>query len=213
MSKSNVNLLETLLREKGRLDGRPFSDLEIEQFLKYYQIVLQWNPRLHLTTLSEPESFFERHIRESEFAETLISPAVSEIWDLGSGLGVPGVPLAILRKDLSVNLVESGRRKAIFLEEATAFIGLNNVAVLNSRIEKLKLLPPSSGLTARAVEQMEELIPEMLKIGVNCSQILFFGSGELAKTIQEEVAENFSAAIHPLPDSDRRFLIGLTRST
>ncbi|HMV83439.1 MAG TPA: 16S rRNA (guanine(527)-N(7))-methyltransferase RsmG [Blastocatellia bacterium] len=212
MSKSKDNL-ETLLRKNGRYDGRPFSEEEIDRFLKYYHFVLKWNPRLHLTTLSAPEDFFERHLRESEFAETLLSPEVKMIWDLGSGLGVPGIPLAILRSELPVTLVESKRHKVIFLEEVAASLGLTNLAVVNSRIESLDALPPSICLTARAVEQMESLIPSMLKLAADCAQMIFFGSSRMALHIRERLPDRFDLEFLPLPKSENRFLINLTRST
>ncbi len=213
MSKSNVNLLKALIRENGRFDGRPFSGLEIEQFLNYYQLVLKWNPRLHLTTLSDPKSFFERHLRESEFAETFLLPEITQVWDLGSGLGVPGIPLAILRKDLPVILVESKRHKAIFLEEVASTLKLTNLAVANHRIEMLEKLPPLSCLAARAVEQMGSLIPVMVRIGSNCAQMLFFGSAKLEESLRDGVYVGFEATRSPLPGSDHRILVSLTRST
>jgi 16S rRNA (guanine(527)-N(7))-methyltransferase RsmG len=213
VSKSKINLLEALLSGKVRFDVNSFSEVEIEQFLNYYQLVLKWNSRLHLTTLSDPESFFERHLRESDSAESMLLPEVNQAWDLGSGLGVPGIPLAILRKDLSVILVESRRRKAIFLEEVAASLNLQNLLVINSRIESLAELPAFSCLTARAIEQMSSLIPTMFRIGANCSQILFFGSDQLVRIIQENLPGGFDLNKSLLPETNRRFLISLIRST
>lgn len=213
MSQSRINLLEVLLRGKGQVDGRPFSETEIEQLLGYYQLVLKWNPRLHLTTLSEPGAFFARHLQESEFAESFLLPEITHVWDLGTGLGIPGIPLAILRKRLKVNLVESKRHKAIFLEEVAASLKLDNVSAINSRIESLGELPALSCLMARAVEQMSGLIPSMLKIGKNCSQMLFFGSHLLTEVIQKHLPADFDFRTITLPDSDHRFLINLKRST
>lgn len=213
MSKSHLNLLEDLLRKNGRFDGRPFSDTEIEQFLNYYNLVLKWNSRLHLTTLSDPKSFFERHLRESEFAETFLLPEITQVWDLGSGLGIPGIPLAILRKDLPVTLVESKRRKAIFLEEVAFSLNLTKLAVANLRIETLSTLPPRSCLAARAVEQMGSLIPAMIRIGSNCAQMLFFGSEKLEESILADFPDGFELKMISLPDSDHRFLVSLTCST
>jgi 16S rRNA (guanine527-N7)-methyltransferase len=213
VSKSNVNLLETLLREKGRFDGRPFSDGQIDQFLNYYHLVVKWNPRLHLTTLSDPRSFFERHLRESEFAEKFLLPEISQVWDLGSGLGVPGVPLAIIRKDLLVTLVESKRHKAIFLEEVASSLNLTNLAIANIRIEAMETLPTSSCLAARAVEQMESLIPTMFRIGNDCAQMLFFGSEKLEVRLRTALSMRFEPKRHLLPGSSHRILISLIRST
>lgn len=212
MSNSK-DTLAILLRQHGRLSGRSFSEEEIERLLKYYQLTLKWNSRLHLTTLSSPQDFFERHLRESEFADATLLPAVMQVWDLGSGLGIPGLPMAILRNELPVTLVESKRNKAIFLEEVAASLNLTNLSVVNSRIESLELLPPFSCLTARAVEHMSGLIPLMMKLGEDCAQLLFFGSIPLFQTIQRQAPANFTLTRLPLPKSENRFLISLTRST
>lgn len=212
MNNSKDNL-ELLLRENGRLNGRPFSEIEVERFLQYHRLVLKWNSRLHLTTLTAPETFFDRHLRESEFAETALLPEVKQVWDLGSGLGIPGIPLAVLRNELTVTLVESKRHKAIFLEEVAATLDLTNLRVVNSRIESLERLPPFSCLTARAVEQMGTLIPSMLKLGEECIQMLLLGSDKLVQVIQPQLPQPFDIEFIPLPKSRNRFLICLTRST
>src|ERR1044071_3066172 len=107
VNNSSINLLEKILREKGRFDGAPFSESEIRSLLLYFELVLKWNPRLHLTTLVDPQQFFQFHILESDFAASLLLPSVTRLWDLGSGLGIPGIPIAILRPDLPVHLVEA----------------------------------------------------------------------------------------------------------
>jgi 16S rRNA (guanine527-N7)-methyltransferase len=213
VSERSIKSLEAVLRERRRLDNRPFSELEIEQLSLYYQLVLKWNPRLHLTTLSDPASFFHRHLRESELAESFLSPEVTQIWDLGTGLGVPGIPLAILRKDLLVNLVESKLHKAFFLEEVAASIRLTNLSVINARIESLNELPPFSCLVARAVEQMSDLVPLMIEFGRSGSQMLFFGSDQLMEVIRKNLPAGFDSKDYSMPDADRRFLVSLTRST
>ncbi len=162
-------MFRDLLRKSGRWDGKGFSDSEIDLLSKYYELVLKWNKRLHLTTLTRPREFFERHILESAFAESLILPSVNQIWDLGAGLGVPGIVMAILRPDLNVRLVEANHNKALFLEEAAAHLTLKNVKVIESRFEVIEGVPEKSCLTARAIEKMEKMIPEILRLGAKAS--------------------------------------------
>src|SRR5262245_8669145 len=164
--------------------ARPDSFTEAEAGLlsKYYELVLKWNKRLHLTTLTRPQEFFERHILESAFAESLILPSVNQVWDLGSGLGVPGMLIAILRPDLNARLIEVSRNKVLFLEEAAAYLKLTNVEVIESRIETIESAPEKSCLTVRAIEKMEKMIPEILRLGAKATQILIFG----AKNLEEK---------------------------
>src|SRR5262249_34956411 len=137
MRPSTVDDLKDILDQSKMPDGRGFSRTEILLLSSYYELVLKWNPRLHLTTLTQPGAFFERHILESAFSGSLILPAINQVWDLGSGLGVPGMIIAILRPDLSIRLVEAGRNKALFLEETVAALGLRNVTVIESRFEEM----------------------------------------------------------------------------
>jgi 16S rRNA (guanine(527)-N(7))-methyltransferase RsmG len=189
-----------------------FTEAQIDPLSKYYELVLKWNKRLHLTTLTRPQEFFERHLLESAFSESLILPSVNQVWDLGSGLGVPGMVIAILRPDLDVRLIEVSRNKVFFLEEATAHLNLKNVKVIESRFEAIEDVPEESCLTVRAIEKMEKMIPEILRLGAEASQILIFG----AKGLEEKTR----ALLHDkkiesllIPGSNQRYVINLIRST
>lgn len=210
MSHADPDKLVLLLRGFVRAGGSRFSDTEIQSFDQYYRLVLKWNARLHLTTITDPQSFFERHLLESARAEELITDDIDQVWDLGTGLGVPGIPIAVLRPAVSVYLVESNRSKAIFLEEAISALRLVNAGVVRSRLERLDELPAASCLTARAVEKLESLIPEILRIGTRSSRLLIFGNRELADRLAVLVPPGSnprSITAHQLPGTDNRFLI------
>ena len=213
MIQDQVRQFEDLLVQTGRSNGIAFSDLERERLAKYYELVLKWNARLHLTTLTDPNQFFHRHIFESDFAETFISPSVEQLWDFGTGLGIPGIPLTIFRPELAAHLVESRRNKIIFLEEAVSSLNLANAKVVEARIETLGDLPENTCLIARAVEQMEGVVSEMVAIGKNCRQIMVLGSEELGLSFQSKVNDRFRVELNPIPDSDCRFVISAERFT
>lgn len=213
MIQKNIRQFEDLLIKNGRSTRSGFSDLERERLVKYYELVLKWNPRLHLTTLAGPEEFFHRHIFESVFAEAFILPSVEEVWDLGTGLGIPGIPLSIIRAELAVKLVESRRNKVIFLEEVVSSLKLTNAGVIGARIESLDNPPEKSCLIARAVEQMEGIVSEMVVLGENCRQMLVLGSEELGLSLQAQVDGRFRVELKPIPGSDHRFVINAERFT
>lgn len=203
--------LHALLGASRELAGRLLSESEIERLVCFYGLVLKWNPQLHLTTLTGPAEFLERHLVESAFLTQHIAPTANEVWDFGSGLGIPGVPIAILRPDLHVTLVEANRRKAVFLEEVAARLNLGNVKVANVRLESLVPLPPTTSLTARAVDNMQGMLPHLLRLGKDATQILLLGSAELAEPFLS--AAQFSVETCLLSGSDARFLVIATRST
>lgn len=215
---SDVEQLKNILLTSGRQTsggphGKGFSETEIDLLSKYYEIVLKWNNRLHLTTLTQPREFFERHILESSFSESLILPSVNQVWDLGSGLGVPGIVIAILRPDLTVHLVESRRNKTLFLGETASYLSLNNVKVIESRFEAVERIPADSCLTVRAIEGMEKMIPEIIRSGAEASQFLIFGAIDLEDKARELLSSQQRIESMLIPGSNRRYVINIFRST
>jgi 16S rRNA (guanine527-N7)-methyltransferase len=190
-----------------------FTEAEADLLSEYYELVLKWNKRLHLTTLTRPQEFFERHILESALAESLILPSVNQVWDLGSGLGVPGMVIAILRPDLNARLIEVSRNKVLFLEEAAAYLKLKNVEVIESRIESIESAPEESCLTVRAIEKMEKMIPEILRLGAKATQILIFGAKSLEEKTRALKYINKKIESFLIPGSNQRYVMNIIRST
>lgn len=213
MITSQVAQLDDILRANQTWDGRRFSDAEVKLLSRYYELTLKWNDRLHLTTLTQPQAFFERHILESALAESLILHGVKQVWDLGSGLGIPGMVMAILRHGLTVHLVEASRNKAVFLEAAVEALQLDNMKVVKCRFESLEDLPANSCLTARAVEEMEKWIPEIMRLGDRAAQILIFGSKHLEERVRVFLTGQRQMKSLLIPGSERRYLMNIVCST
>lgn len=202
---SDLNQLRQILAQSPSQLSRPLSQSEIDLLCHHYQLLLKWNPLLHLTTITSPAEFATRHILESLLAEDILLPELSEIWDIGSGAGFPGIPIAIRRPHLSVRLIESNKRKAIFLSEAAHALGLTRIEVVNRRFEALTSPPPGSCLLARAVERMDRLAPELLARATTASQILLYGNSELLSNLTPAIEGQWSVREILLPDSmDRR---------
>ncbi|HEV3330979.1 MAG TPA: 16S rRNA (guanine(527)-N(7))-methyltransferase RsmG [Bryobacteraceae bacterium] len=121
-----------LLREKlaGLAEVTPE---QIQALQHHYQLLLRWNRVLNLTSIDSLEEAVERHYCESVFLAIHLPAGAMSIADIGSGGGFPGIPVAALRPDCRVTLVESHQRKAVFLREATR--GMPNVAVVAKRAE------------------------------------------------------------------------------
>ncbi|MGH7721432.1 MAG: 16S rRNA (guanine(527)-N(7))-methyltransferase RsmG [Candidatus Dormibacteria bacterium] len=100
-----------------------------------------WNVRLNLTTVPRARAW-ERHVDETLLLlDSAALPAAGRCADLGSGGGIPGVPIAILRPDLAITLIESDRRKAGFLVHVCGLLDLGNVTVAARRAEELNRDP------------------------------------------------------------------------
>jgi 16S rRNA (guanine527-N7)-methyltransferase len=121
-----------LLRQ--RLSGVvELSPRQVEALETHYQLLLRWNRTLNLTSIKGMQEAVERHYCESVFLGTHLPQGRLRIADIGSGAGFPGFPVAVLRPDCSVTLIESHQRKAVFLRETSR--SLPNVRVLAQRAE------------------------------------------------------------------------------
>jgi len=183
------------------------SAYDVLLFERYYRLILKWNDRLHLTTITRPKAFVERHLGESIFTGNRILPLVDEFWDIGSGAGLPGIPIAILRPEMEVLLVESDRKKVLFLEEVAAALELGRVRVINARFETIDAFSPQACLAARAVEKMERVVRDILRKGTGVTQILILGGAGLVVTAKP----GWRLVRHSIPNSTNRWLFELVR--
>jgi 16S rRNA (guanine527-N7)-methyltransferase len=123
-----------LLRSK-LADIYELSDAQINQLERHFELLTRWNRVLSLTSVRTLEEAVERHYCESVFAACNLPEGMVSVADIGSGAGFPGVPIAIVRPQCSVALIESHQRKAAFLKEASR--DLANARVLALRAENV----------------------------------------------------------------------------
>lgn len=102
----------------------------------HYELLQQWNARMNLTRIESLEEVVRLHYCESFFLGAWLSEGPASVVDIGSGPGFPGIPVAIVRPNLKVTLLESNSRKCVFLRESSR--GLPNVRVINCRAEQSK---------------------------------------------------------------------------
>ncbi len=133
---------------------------------EHARAVLAANERLHLTAITQPEAFFERHLGEAFEGAALLPKGIKGVLlDLGSGNGYPGIPLAIARPGLSPVLAEASTKKAAFLREALAAAGLTGGRVLEARVARtvdIEELPPVAVLATRAMGGWERIVPKLV---------------------------------------------------
>ncbi len=111
---------------------------QIAGFEAYHALLLDWNQRMNLTAITEPEAVRVRHFLDSLSVLTLPDlPDRAQVIDIGTGAGLPGVPLAILRPAWTVHLVDATAKKIRFLEAVIAALGLPNLRAEQGRAETL----------------------------------------------------------------------------
>ena len=183
------------------------SEEALQQLTAYYQIINTWNPRLHLVAPCSADEFARRHILESLLLLRHL-PNGTRIVDIGSGAGLPSIPCLITREDLSAVLIESAKRKAIFLREALALVGKTGVTdVIAQRFEDVE--PPAAQfITARAVERFAEILPRLIDWAPRPSTLLLFGGSGLKETFKA-LGLRYEEML--IPNSERRFLFKVGR--
>jgi 16S rRNA (guanine527-N7)-methyltransferase len=115
--------------------SRPLSSVQLDLLERHYELLRRWNRSLNLTRIERLEDMIRLHFCESLFLGTVLPSGPLRIGDVGSGAGFPGIPMAILRPECSLSLVESHQRKAVFLREACS--GISNASVLAQRAESV----------------------------------------------------------------------------
>jgi 16S rRNA (guanine(527)-N(7))-methyltransferase RsmG len=156
----------------------------------HYALLQRWNQKLNLTT----EKSLERHYGESLFLAEHLPPGSLRIADIGSGAGFPGFPVAVVRPDCQVTLIESHQRKAVFLKEASR--RLPNVRVLAKRAEDVD--ESFDWVISRAVSY-QDLSRSLKRLGPRAA--LLTG----AEPPPDSLGFDWDVPI-PLPNSNSRFL-------
>ncbi len=128
--------------------------------LDYLALLARWNATYNLTAIRDPREMLAKHLLDSLAMQPFVR-GIATLADLGTGPGLPGIPLAIATPGLQVTLVESNGKKARFLREAVRQLRLGNVQVAESRIEAFRPQAAFDAITARALATL----PLILELG------------------------------------------------
>lgn len=131
------------------------SDEQKTLLLDYLALLQKWNKVYNLTSVRDPQSMLTRHILDSLSLIPYLQ--CSSLLDVGSGAGLPGIPIAICFPQMAVTLLDSNIKKTRFLQQVKAELKLNNVTVVHGRVEQISL-PKVEVVTARAFATIAEII-------------------------------------------------------
>jgi 16S rRNA (guanine527-N7)-methyltransferase len=158
-------------------DGAEAALLE-DRLAQFLELLLRWNSRINLVADRDPAAIRSRHIEDSLQLRPLLPEGPGPIGDLGSGAGFPGLVLA-MTTSRPFHLVEADRRKAAFLTEVAAQLGLNHVRVHPERIEVVQT-PPLAAVTARALAPLDTLLGHAARL-LEPGGIALFPKGRTAE--------------------------------
>ncbi|MBR2967736.1 MAG: 16S rRNA (guanine(527)-N(7))-methyltransferase RsmG [Clostridia bacterium] len=138
-----------------------------QKFDLYYDLLVSWNEKFNLTSVTDREKVELLHFKDSILASDII-PNNSAVLDIGSGAGFPAIPLKIVRNDIDVTMVDSVNKKVTFLNEVISSLKLSGIKAIHKRIEDLNKEEKYDVVTSRAVAPLNVLVEYCLpfvKIG------------------------------------------------
>ena len=144
------------LQQGARELGVELNAEQQEQLLAYLALLIKWNKAYNLTAVRDPDEMVSRHLLDSLSVVPYVAEAGDNWLDVGSGGGMPGIPLAILFPERRFTLLDSNGKKTRFLTQVKLELKLANLEVVHSRVEAFAPEKPFSGIVSRAFSSLED---------------------------------------------------------
>ena len=180
------------------------------KLLDYVQLIAKWNRVHNLTAVREPEQMITLHLLDSLSILPHLDGAAT-VLDVGSGAGLPGIPLAIARPDLRVTLLDSSHKKATFLTQAKSELGLAGVEVACERVEQWKTAHPFDAVISRAFSDLVDFIAQAKHLVAPGGQMLAMKGvhpfDEIAKVPASHRVERVVELTVPQLDAKRHLVL------
>jgi len=133
------------------------SPAQREKLMDYLALMFKWNSVYNLTSLRDPMQMVTHHLLDSLAAVPAFAQA-HNVLDVGSGCGLPGIVLAIVRPDMKVSMIDTVHKKTAFLTQVKAELGLSNVTVYTARVEQLQVSDKFDVITSRAFADLSDFV-------------------------------------------------------
>nr|WP_255606748.1 16S rRNA (guanine(527)-N(7))-methyltransferase RsmG [Pantoea sp. DY-5] len=132
------------------------TDQQKQQLVSYVELLHKWNKAYNLTSVRDPQQMLVRHILDSVVVEPHLQG--ERFIDVGTGPGLPGIPLAIVRPQSHFTLLDSLGKRVRFLRQVQHELGLTNITPVQSRVEAFPSEPPFDGVISRAFASLEDML-------------------------------------------------------
>jgi 16S rRNA (guanine527-N7)-methyltransferase len=133
------------------------SPTQQEKLMDYLALMFKWNAVYNLTSLRDPMQMVTHHLLDSLAAVPAFAGA-RNVLDVGSGGGLPGIVLAIVRPDMKVSMIDTVHKKTAFLTQVKAELELTNVTVYTARVEQLQVSDKFDVITSRAFADLSDFV-------------------------------------------------------
>jgi 16S rRNA (guanine527-N7)-methyltransferase len=171
--------------------GISLSDDMVDKFKAYTALLLEWNQRMHLVSKGDarPDRVLRHFVDSLSVFKAIDIPRSAKLLDLGSGAGFPGVPIKIVRDDIQLTLVESIRKKTLFLRKLSESLGLEGVSIENERAEELTnqgdFKENFDLVTAKAAGRLRDIVPLSMPFLKTDGLLVVYKGKKLKKEIEE----------------------------
>ena len=147
-----LNKLSRLLDEAGI----SLTDHQKNQLVAYVDMLNKWNKAYNLTSVRDPNEMLVRHILDS----IVVAPHLegTRFIDVGTGPGLPGIPLSIVRPECQFTLLDSLGKRVRFLKQVQHELKLENITPVQSRVEEFPAEPPFDGVISRAFASLNDMV-------------------------------------------------------
>jgi len=155
----NLELLQyqSTFNQKCKKIGVDLSDDDSERLLKYLSLLLKWNKAFNLTAITAPKEAIDLHLLDSVAVTSAIQDYGS-LLDVGTGGGLPGIPLAILNPAKEFTLLDTNSKKTRFLKQVVYELGLTNVSVVNQRVQDFNHQSGYACILSRAFASLSDMV-------------------------------------------------------
>ena len=151
-----MNDKEKLLCDGAELMDIALTEFQIQQLLSYHSLISKWNKVYNLSAIRDPLESIKKHFLDSLSIISFIKDEL--LLDVGSGAGLPGIVIAIMKPKTKVFVIDSVGKKCRFMQTAKTELALTNLTVINSRVEDFVPKEPFSQITSRAFAGINETI-------------------------------------------------------
>ena len=176
--------------------GLSLEQKQLDRLLAYLQLLIKWNRAYNLTAVREPAQMVPRHLLDS----LVIHPYVRgrRLIDVGTGAGLPGVPLAILCPGRDFHLLDSNGKKARFLFQVKTALGLDNMTVHHARVESFEAGEPFNVVLSRAFASLQDMVAGCRHLLARDGRFLAMKGAYPGPELEAVAGQCDIAAVHPL---------------
>jgi len=195
---------ERLLCEGAELMDIALSDNQVNQLLTYHELIIKWNKVYNLSAIRDPIESIKKHLLDSLSILSFIKPGL--LLDVGSGAGLPGIVIAIMKPKTNVFTIDSVGKKCRFMQTVKTELSLENLTVINNRVEAFSYEEAFPQIVSRAFSSAVDTLDKTQHlISTDGSYLLMKGDN-----VDQENIENMNSRVHILKVpfvSDKRSLL------